>query len=194
MGAVMLRKMMKDKQIATLEELMAIARELDVKMIACTMSMDAMGVSKEELRRRADLRRGRHLHGRRRALARHALHLRRPAHRARARMADAPAKRRPSRASRWGSCCPGSTAARRSCCSTCATRTSTRAGSSSRAGRSRPCTCPYFDFIEDADARDREGAARPRAGGAVRAGRLVRDGGGDARRGGRAARRTSRAA
>ena len=49
MGAVMLRKMMKDKQIASLEELIAIARELDVKMIACTMSMDAMGVSQEEL-------------------------------------------------------------------------------------------------------------------------------------------------
>jgi len=49
MGAVMLRKMMKDKQIASLEELMQVARELDVKMIACTMSMDAMGVSKQEL-------------------------------------------------------------------------------------------------------------------------------------------------
>jgi peroxiredoxin family protein len=49
MGAVMLRKMMKDKQIATLEELMALAREMDVKLIACTMSMDAMGVSKQEL-------------------------------------------------------------------------------------------------------------------------------------------------
>jgi len=49
MGAVMLRKMMKDKQIATLEELMALARELDVKLIACTMSMDAMGVSQAEL-------------------------------------------------------------------------------------------------------------------------------------------------
>ena len=49
MGAVMLRKMMKDKEIASLEELMGIARELNVKMIACTMSMDAMGVSREEL-------------------------------------------------------------------------------------------------------------------------------------------------
>lgn len=49
MGAVMLRKMMKDKQIATLEELMAMAKDLNVKMIACTMSMDAMGVGKEEL-------------------------------------------------------------------------------------------------------------------------------------------------
>jgi peroxiredoxin family protein len=49
MGAVMLRKMMKDKQIASLEELMALAREMDVKMIACTMSMDAMGVNQAEL-------------------------------------------------------------------------------------------------------------------------------------------------
>jgi peroxiredoxin family protein len=49
MGAVMLRKMMKDKEIASLEELMGLARELNVKMIACTMSMDAMGVSKDEL-------------------------------------------------------------------------------------------------------------------------------------------------
>jgi peroxiredoxin family protein len=49
LGAVMLRKMMKDKQIATLEELIGLAREMDVKMIACTMSMDAMGVSKQEL-------------------------------------------------------------------------------------------------------------------------------------------------
>jgi peroxiredoxin family protein len=48
-GALMLRKMMKDKQIATLEELIAVARDMDVKMIACTMSMDAMGVSREEL-------------------------------------------------------------------------------------------------------------------------------------------------
>jgi peroxiredoxin family protein len=49
MGALMLRKMMKDKQIATLEELVALAREMDVKFIACTMSMDAMGVSQPEL-------------------------------------------------------------------------------------------------------------------------------------------------
>jgi len=49
MGAVMLRKMMADKQIVSLEEMMQLARELGVKMIACTMSMDAMGVSKAEL-------------------------------------------------------------------------------------------------------------------------------------------------
>jgi peroxiredoxin family protein len=49
LGAVMLRRMMKDKGIATLEELIAVARDMDVKMIACTMSMDAMGVSQDEL-------------------------------------------------------------------------------------------------------------------------------------------------
>jgi peroxiredoxin family protein len=49
LGAPMLRKMMRDKQIATLEELMEVARDLGVKGIACTLSMDAMGVSKGEL-------------------------------------------------------------------------------------------------------------------------------------------------
>jgi len=48
-GAKMLRSMMKDKGIASLEELMEAARGLRVKFIACTMSMDAMGVTKDEL-------------------------------------------------------------------------------------------------------------------------------------------------
>jgi len=49
LGAAMLRKMMKDKGIASLEELIDMARDLDVKMIACTMSMDAMGIENDEL-------------------------------------------------------------------------------------------------------------------------------------------------
>ena len=49
MGSKMLRSMMKDKDIASLEELFDMARDLDVKMLACTMSMDAMGIEKEEL-------------------------------------------------------------------------------------------------------------------------------------------------
>ena len=49
MGAVMLRSMMKEQGIASLEELMAMARDLGVKMMACTMSMDAMGIAKGEL-------------------------------------------------------------------------------------------------------------------------------------------------
>lgn len=48
-GAMMLRAMMKEKGIASLEELMDIAKDLGVKIIACTMSMDAMGVGKDEL-------------------------------------------------------------------------------------------------------------------------------------------------
>jgi peroxiredoxin family protein len=49
MGATMLRSMMKEQGIASLEELMGMARELGVKMTACAMSMDAMGIAKEEL-------------------------------------------------------------------------------------------------------------------------------------------------
>jgi len=49
MGAVMLRSMMKEQGISSLEELMAMARDLGVKTTACTMSMDAMGIAKEEL-------------------------------------------------------------------------------------------------------------------------------------------------
>ncbi len=49
MGAVMLRSMMKEQGIASLEELMAMARDLGVKITACTMSMDAMGIARDEL-------------------------------------------------------------------------------------------------------------------------------------------------
>lgn len=40
---------MKKKNIASLKELIETAGELDVQMIACTMSMDVMGIRKEEL-------------------------------------------------------------------------------------------------------------------------------------------------
>ncbi len=48
-GSVMLRQMMKDKDIASLEELMALARESGVRLVACGMSMDVMGVREDEL-------------------------------------------------------------------------------------------------------------------------------------------------
>ena len=48
-GALMLRKMMKDKDVASVEELFAMAREMGVRMVACTMTMDVMGVREEEL-------------------------------------------------------------------------------------------------------------------------------------------------
>ena len=49
MGALMLRRMMKNNEIASLEELMELARESGVRMIACTMSMDVMGITAEDL-------------------------------------------------------------------------------------------------------------------------------------------------
>ena len=48
-GAKILRSVLRDKGIASLEELMETARDLGVKFIACTMSMEAMGLTKEEL-------------------------------------------------------------------------------------------------------------------------------------------------
>jgi len=48
-GAKMLRKMMADKNVASLEEMMEMAQEMGVKMLACEMSRDVMGISDEEL-------------------------------------------------------------------------------------------------------------------------------------------------
>ena len=48
-GAQMLRKMMKDKNVASIEEMMDLARELGVKMTACEMSRDVMGIHDDEL-------------------------------------------------------------------------------------------------------------------------------------------------
>ncbi|GAB7388406.1 DsrE/DsrF/DrsH-like family protein [Bacillaceae bacterium] len=49
LGAKMMKYVMKKKNISTLPQLMEMAKELDVKMIACTMSMDVLGIRKEEL-------------------------------------------------------------------------------------------------------------------------------------------------
>ncbi|MCX7643239.1 MAG: DsrE/DsrF/DrsH-like family protein [Armatimonadetes bacterium] len=48
-GAKMLRAMMKRKQVASLEELAQMARDLGVKIIACQMAMDVMGIKPDEL-------------------------------------------------------------------------------------------------------------------------------------------------
>jgi len=48
-GARMLRSMMDDAGVDSVEKLLALARELGVKLVACTMSMDVMGVAKEQL-------------------------------------------------------------------------------------------------------------------------------------------------
>jgi peroxiredoxin family protein len=48
-GRVMLQSMMRDKQVASVDELFDMARQMGVKLIACTMSMDVMGIAREEL-------------------------------------------------------------------------------------------------------------------------------------------------
>jgi peroxiredoxin family protein len=48
-GSAMLKSMMKEKQVASIDELFAMAREMGVNFIACTMSMDVMGISEKEL-------------------------------------------------------------------------------------------------------------------------------------------------
>lgn len=49
MGAKMIRAVMKDKNIDSLEELIKTAQENGVEIIACSMSMDVMGITQEEL-------------------------------------------------------------------------------------------------------------------------------------------------
>jgi peroxiredoxin family protein len=48
-GRLMLQSMMRAKQVASVDELFDMARQLNVKLIACTMSMDVMGIAREEL-------------------------------------------------------------------------------------------------------------------------------------------------
>src|SRR5215469_3719629 len=43
-GAKMLRAMMKQRNVSSLEDLIALAREMGVRMIACEMSRDVMGI------------------------------------------------------------------------------------------------------------------------------------------------------
>lgn len=49
LGAIMMKHIMKKKNILSLQELMETAKELDIKMVVCTMSMDVMGLKEEEL-------------------------------------------------------------------------------------------------------------------------------------------------
>lgn len=48
-GTKMMKKVMKDKNVNSLEELMKHALAGGIKLVACTMSMDVMGIKKEEL-------------------------------------------------------------------------------------------------------------------------------------------------
>jgi peroxiredoxin family protein len=49
MGTEMMKKIMNDKNVDSLESLMKKAMANGVKLMACTMSMDVMGIKPEEL-------------------------------------------------------------------------------------------------------------------------------------------------
>lgn len=49
MGTAMMKKVMRDKNVNSLQELIQSAMGNGVKIVACTMSMDIMGITKEEL-------------------------------------------------------------------------------------------------------------------------------------------------
>lgn len=48
-GRWLFKKMMKDKGVMPLAELRQVALDLDVKLLACEMSMDVMGIKREDL-------------------------------------------------------------------------------------------------------------------------------------------------
>lgn len=48
-GTAMMKSIMKKKNVNSLPQLLESAQAMGVKMIACTMSMDVMGIKKEEL-------------------------------------------------------------------------------------------------------------------------------------------------
>jgi peroxiredoxin family protein len=49
MGTMMMKSMMKKANVATIGELLQVARETGVRLICCTMTMDAFGVKKEDM-------------------------------------------------------------------------------------------------------------------------------------------------
>jgi len=49
MGTALMKHVMRSKRVDSLPDLMKQAREAGVKLVACTMSMDVMGIRKEEL-------------------------------------------------------------------------------------------------------------------------------------------------
>jgi peroxiredoxin family protein len=49
MGTAMMKSLMKKKNVASLEEMFALAEELGVRIVICEMSMDLMGFKREEM-------------------------------------------------------------------------------------------------------------------------------------------------
>lgn len=55
LGTAMMKSLMKKKNVASLEQMMELAKELDVKIYVCEMSMDLMGFKREEMVNYPDL-------------------------------------------------------------------------------------------------------------------------------------------
>jgi NADPH-dependent 2,4-dienoyl-CoA reductase/sulfur reductase-like enzyme/peroxiredoxin family protein/TusA-related sulfurtransferase/rhodanese-related sulfurtransferase len=49
MGSIMIRSVMKKKNIQSLEQLIEMAKQANIRLLACQMSMDVMGIKREEL-------------------------------------------------------------------------------------------------------------------------------------------------
>ena len=49
LGTAMMKSLMKKKNVASLEEMFALAEELGVRIVICEMSMDLMGFKREEM-------------------------------------------------------------------------------------------------------------------------------------------------
>ena len=49
LGRWMFKKMMKDQNVTSLPEMLQMAIDLDVKMLACLMSMDVMEITQDDL-------------------------------------------------------------------------------------------------------------------------------------------------
>ena len=49
MGSKLIRKVMKDKGVSSIEELIETAQELGVRLVSCTMSQELLGISNKEL-------------------------------------------------------------------------------------------------------------------------------------------------
>ena len=48
MATMMMKSMFKKKNVATIKELLDVAREADVRLIACQMTMDVFGFTKDD--------------------------------------------------------------------------------------------------------------------------------------------------
>lgn len=54
-GALMLRQMMKAKNVTSLEDLITLCTDLGVRMVSCEMSRDVMGIDPDELQPQAEV-------------------------------------------------------------------------------------------------------------------------------------------